>query len=106
MLVTELSTASVAAPERFDQFVETTDRSHMPNRMRSDDQDDFRARIRRLDLGELQVSTMSFPHLEITRTAKLIRQSDPEAYLFNYWLRQDGALSLQPPLPWSCPRIW
>ncbi len=94
MLVTEFSTEGVVASERFDLFVETTDRSHMPNRMRSDDQDDFRARIQSLDLGELQVSTMSFSHLEITRTAKLIRQFDPEAYLFNYWLRQEGALSL------------
>ncbi|MGW4022112.1 AraC-like ligand-binding domain-containing protein [Streptomyces sp. NPDC005009] len=94
MLVTEFSTESVAAPERFDLFVETTDRSHMPNRLRSEDQNDFRARIRSLDLGELQVSTMSFSHLEITRTARLIRQSDPEAYQINYFVRQEGVLSL------------
>jgi AraC-like DNA-binding protein len=93
MRVTEFSTEVVAAPERFDLFVETTDCSHMPNRLRSDDQDDFRARMRSLDLGELRVSTMSLSHLEITRTAKLIRQSDPEAYQINYFIRQEGALS-------------
>ncbi|MEV0123257.1 helix-turn-helix domain-containing protein [Streptomyces sp. NPDC050703] len=93
MLVTEFSTEVVAAPERFDLFTDITDRSHMRNRLRSDDQDDFRARMRVLDLGDVQVSTMSVPHLEITRTAKLIRQSDPEAYQINYFLRQEGALS-------------
>ncbi|MGW7521824.1 AraC-like ligand-binding domain-containing protein, partial [Streptomyces sp. NPDC054796] len=92
--MTEFSTESVAAPERFDLFVETTDRSHMPNRLRSDDQDDFRARMRNLDLGEVQISTLSFSHLEITRPAKLIRQSDPEAYQINFFLRQEGILSL------------
>ncbi|MGV9757034.1 AraC-like ligand-binding domain-containing protein [Streptomyces tricolor] len=94
MLVSSFSTEVVAAPERFELFTEITDRSHMPNRLRSSHQDDFRARMRVLDLGELQVSTMSFPHLEITRTAKLIRQSDPEAYQINYFLGEEGVLSL------------
>ncbi|MGW1194202.1 AraC-like ligand-binding domain-containing protein [Streptomyces sp. NPDC002559] len=93
MLVTAFSTEVVAAPERFELFTEITDRSHMINRLRSNDQDDFRARMRVLDLGELQVSTMHFPHLEITRTAKLIRQSDPEAYQINYFLHQEGVFS-------------
>ncbi|MFF2183744.1 hypothetical protein [Streptomyces sp. NPDC058155] len=83
----------MAAPERFELFSEITDSSHMHNRLRSNAQDDFRARIRVLDLGELQVSTMHFPHLEITRTAKLVRQSDPEAYQINYFLHQEGVLS-------------
>ncbi|GAB7028811.1 helix-turn-helix domain-containing protein [Streptomyces sp. NPDC021749] len=94
MLVRELSTDVVEAPERFELFTEFTERSHMPNRLRSNAQDDFRAKIRVLDLGELQVSTMSFPHLEIARTAKVIRQSDPEAYQINYFLRAEGVLSL------------
>ncbi|MBU3866254.1 helix-turn-helix domain-containing protein [Streptomyces sp. 4503] len=93
MLVTEFSTEVVAAPERFELFAETTGRSHMRNRLRSNDQDDFRAKMRVLDLGELQVSTMSFSHLEVARTVRLIRQSDPEAYLINYFLRDEGVLS-------------
>ncbi|MFE5118285.1 helix-turn-helix domain-containing protein [Streptomyces sp. NPDC056669] len=93
MLVTEFSTEVVAAPERFELFAETTGRSHMRSRLRSDDQDDFRAKMRVLDLGELQISAMSFSHLEIARTARLIRQSDPEVYLINYFLRDEGVLS-------------
>ncbi|WBB62917.1 helix-turn-helix domain-containing protein [Streptomyces sp. WMMC500] len=94
MLVTEFSTEAVTASERFDLFADITSRSHMPSRLRSDRQDDFRARMRTLDVGELQLSTMSFPHLEIVRTPKSIRQGDPEAYQVNYFLRQEGVLSL------------
>ncbi|MDW6066096.1 helix-turn-helix domain-containing protein [Streptomyces sp. FXJ1.4098] len=94
MLVTEFSTEVVAPPERFELFSEVTARSHVPNRLRSNDRDDFRANMRVLHLGELEVSTMSFSHLEIVRTAKLIRQYDPDAYQINYLLGQEGALSL------------
>ncbi|GHH71718.1 AraC family transcriptional regulator [Streptomyces sulfonofaciens] len=94
MLVTEFSTDVVAALERFALWEEATARSHMRNLMRSNDQDDFRARMRGLDLGEVQVSALAYPHLGIMRTAKLIRQSDPEVYLINYFLAGDGAISL------------
>ncbi|WP_445519547.1 AraC-like ligand-binding domain-containing protein [Streptomyces sp. NEAU-174] len=62
--------------------------------MRSNDHDDFRAKIRVLDLGEVQLSAVAFPHLEITRTAKMIRQSDPEVYQISYILGGKGALSM------------
>ncbi|MFJ6662228.1 helix-turn-helix domain-containing protein [Streptomyces sp. NPDC091377] len=94
MLVTEFSTESVAAPERFELFTEFTSRSHTVNRLRSNNQDDFRSSIRTLALGELQISNMRLPHLEITRTAKLVRQSDPEVYQFNYFLGQAARLSV------------
>lgn len=94
MLVTEFSTEIVAASERFELFTEITNNSHMPNRLRSDHQGDFLARMRTLQLGELQVSTMSIPHLEIVRTAKAIRQHDPEAYQICYFLHQEGTFSL------------
>src|SRR5690242_5646546 len=83
MLVTEFGTEVVAAPERFGPFSEVTPQSHVPNRLRSNDRDDFRANMRVLHLGELEVSAMSFSHLEIVRMAKLIRQYDPDAYYIN-----------------------
>jgi AraC-like DNA-binding protein len=94
MLVTEFSTEVVAAPERFALWDEATAQSHMCNRLRSDDHDDFRARMRVLDLGEVQVSALAYPHLEVVRTAELIRRSDPEVYQINYFLGGKGALSL------------
>ncbi|MFE5872539.1 helix-turn-helix domain-containing protein [Streptomyces roseifaciens] len=93
MLVTEFSTEAVAAPERFALFEEVSAGSHLRNRLRSNDRKDFRARIRLLDLGELQVSALSFPHLEIARTAKTIRQSDPEVYMINYMFAGDWAFA-------------
>ncbi|MFE3202476.1 AraC family transcriptional regulator [Embleya sp. NPDC059237] len=94
MLVTEFSTGVVEAPERFALWQEVTERSHMRNGLRSDDHDDFRARMRGLDLGEVQVSALAFPHLEVVRTAKLIRQSDPEVYQINCFLGGRGIVSV------------
>lgn len=94
MLVTEFSTDAVAASERFALWEEATDQSHMRNRLRSNDHDNFRARMRGLGLGEVQVAALAYPHLEITRTAKLIRQSDPEVYQINYFLGGQGSVSL------------
>lgn len=93
MLVTEFSTGVVEAPERFALWEAATEQSHMRNRLRSEDQDDFRARMRGLDLGEVQVASLAYPHLEIARTEKLIRRSDPEAYQINYFLGGAGAVS-------------
>ena len=93
MLVTEFSTDIVEAPERFALWEETTTQSHMRNRLHSDDREDFRARMRVLDFGEMQVSALAYSHLGIARTAKLIRQSDPEAYLINFFLGGEGLVS-------------
>ncbi|MFE9024332.1 helix-turn-helix domain-containing protein [Streptomyces sp. NPDC007808] len=93
MLVTEFSTEVVAAPERFARFEEVTAGTHLRNRLRSNDWKDFHAKVRVLDLGDLQVSAQAFPHLEVARTTKMIRQSDPEVYMINYILDGEGALS-------------
>ncbi|MFK0115448.1 helix-turn-helix domain-containing protein [Streptomyces sp. NPDC090994] len=94
MLVTEFSTETVAAPERFALWEETTARSHLRNLMRSDDQDDFRARMLLLDLGDVQVSGLAYPHLGIARTARLVRQSDPEMYQVNCFIDGHGTVRL------------
>ncbi|MBI0314112.1 helix-turn-helix domain-containing protein [Streptomyces javensis] len=93
MLVTEFSTEVVAAPERFALFEEIAADSHLRTRLRSNDMDDFRAKMQVLELGELQVSALSFPYMEIARTAKVIRQSDPEVYMINYMVGGGGAFS-------------
>ncbi|WP_322620770.1 AraC family transcriptional regulator [Streptomyces acidicola] len=83
----------MSAPERPALFEEITAGSYIRNRLRSNDREDFRAKVRALDLGELQVSALSFPHLEIARTARIIRQSDPEVYMINYHLGGEGSFS-------------
>ncbi len=94
IVVTEFNTEAVAPPERFALWEHFTAQSHMRNRLRSDDQGDFRARMRVADLGEIQVSILAYPHLEVLRTAELIVRSDPEVYQINYFLAGEGTLSL------------
>ncbi|WP_225080783.1 helix-turn-helix domain-containing protein [Streptomyces sp. CoT10] len=94
MLVTEFTTEVVEAPERFALWEETTSQSHMRNRLHSDEHEDFLAKMRVLDLGEVQTSALAYSHLEIARTAKLIRQSDPDVYLINYFLGGEGIVSI------------
>ncbi|MEU4683475.1 helix-turn-helix domain-containing protein [Streptomyces xinghaiensis] len=90
MSVTEFSTESVAAPERFALFEEAAARSHLLNRIHSDQHEDFRARMRILHLNDLQLSALAYPQIQVVRTAKLIRQSDPEVYQVNCVINGTG----------------
>ncbi|MFI1583955.1 helix-turn-helix domain-containing protein [Embleya sp. NPDC020630] len=94
MLVTEFSTDVVAAPDRFALWEEAAEQSHIRNRLHSNDRDDFRAGMRALDLTELGVAALAYSHLEVARTPRLIRQSDPEVYQINYFLGGHGAVSV------------
>lgn len=93
MLVTEFSTGDVAPRDRFASFEAFATQSHIRTVLRSNQQDDFRARMRVLELGELQVSALTYPHLEVVRTPKLIRQGDPEVYEINSVLAVSGRMS-------------
>lgn len=93
MLLSELSTETVAARERFALWAEASLRSHTLSRLRSDHADDFRAHLRTVDMGDSQISALSFPSLETVRTPKLIRQNDPEVYLVNCVLKGMGQVS-------------
>lgn len=93
MLVTEFSTESLPPEDRFASWVELGARSLTPMFVRSDAEDDFRASMRLLALGDVQVSVLAFPSLQVHRNAKLIRQSDPEAYQVNVVFGGDSAAS-------------
>ncbi|MEV5084529.1 helix-turn-helix domain-containing protein [Streptomyces sp. NPDC056159] len=94
MLVRDLSTEVVAAKERFALWEEFSQESHMPNLLRSEHQDDFRAAMRVVGLGGVQVSVSSFPHLEVVRTPKLVRRCDPEMYQVDCVLSGEIVLEL------------
>lgn len=94
MLVSNFSTEMVAAQDRFALWEEFATQSHMRNWMRSEHEDNFRATMRVLDMGDAQISTMTFPSLEVVRTPKLIRQqSDREFYQVNCVLAGAGGAS-------------
>ncbi|MFI9240589.1 hypothetical protein [Streptomyces sp. NPDC053079] len=83
----------MCAPEPFALFEEFAAGSHMRNWMRSERRDDFRARMRSLSLGGVQLSLMDVPHLEVVRTPKLIRPSDGEAHQVLGMIHGTGGLS-------------
>ncbi|MGX1755823.1 AraC-like ligand-binding domain-containing protein [Streptomyces lydicus] len=73
-------TEALPAADRFDYWVELLARTHAPMEPRSDHTDGFRATQRVLDLGDVTVWSATYQPLDLRRTPKLIRQSDPEAY--------------------------
>lgn len=94
MLVRDLSTEVVAAKERFALWEEFSHESYLPYLLRSEHQDNFRAAMRVVGLGGVQVSVSSFPHMEVVRTPKLVRRCDPEMYQVDCVLSGEAALTL------------
>ncbi|MEU1192038.1 helix-turn-helix domain-containing protein [Streptomyces sp. NPDC005859] len=64
-----------------------------PTEITSDHADDFRACVRQLDLGAVQVSVLSYPSLRSRRTSALVRRSDPELYHLALTLRGRQSIS-------------
>jgi AraC-like DNA-binding protein len=96
MQVATFNTEDYPAAERFPRWLEIISQTVSPVCARTDHPDDFRARIRMVDLRICQLSLMSFPSLDVYRTGRLIHSSDPEIYLVALNLRgaaeitQDG----------------
>lgn len=93
MLVKEYRTDAVPAGERWDLWQDIAARTHMPNLLRSEQDGDFRAVMRVLALGEVQVAELSFPHLESVRTPRAIRRFDPEVYQINCQFTGTGGVA-------------
>ncbi|MFI6283374.1 helix-turn-helix domain-containing protein [Streptomyces sp. NPDC051018] len=91
--MTEFRTDALDAPERrVDQFEKAAGQWHVPNRFRSEESD-FEARMRVLSLGDLQVSTLTYPSLDVARTPRLIRQADPEVFHILYMVKGRADIS-------------
>src|SRR6266545_2562119 len=78
--------------ERFAVWRDMALANYAPVEFHTDHADDFRATWRLVDLGPVQVSTSDSSPLRVHRSAKLVRQSDPEVYLLS--LVQRGTLSI------------
>ena len=66
--------------DRFTWWREMACQAHAPTLVRSDHEADFRATLRVLDFGAMQISSLTHPSMRVRRTWKTIRQSDPEMY--------------------------
>jgi AraC-like DNA-binding protein len=73
--------------DRFTWWREMACQAHVPTMVRSDREADFRATLRVLDFGAIQVSSLAHPSLRVQRTWKAIRQSDPGMYCLALPLR-------------------
>ncbi|MEU3983376.1 helix-turn-helix domain-containing protein [Streptomyces sp. NPDC026672] len=80
MLTTVLDTAHLPPVDRTAAWSEATRQSLLPTRINFLDPDRVQARIETMALGPVQLSLMSYTPLSSQRTARLIRQSDPEMY--------------------------
>ncbi|MET8320344.1 helix-turn-helix domain-containing protein [Micromonospora sp. NPDC005189] len=76
-----VDTTVLPPSERFGMWLDLVARTSAPMRIWSAHADDFTARADFVDLGPIQLINYHYPSLEATRTAKLIRQSDPELYM-------------------------
>jgi AraC-like DNA-binding protein len=74
----EMSTDDLPARERFGFWRELTGQMLAPVEVRSDHADDFLASARLVQLGNVQMSLVRCPSYTARRTARGIRQSDPE----------------------------
>jgi AraC-like DNA-binding protein len=84
--VAQFRTADLPPGDRFPAWYELTSKAHVSTAISTDNGDDFAATLSLLDLGTVQVSTLTYPPLRAIRTAKLIRRSDPGLYLVSLTL--------------------
>ncbi|KOG88726.1 AraC-like ligand-binding domain-containing protein [Streptomyces varsoviensis] len=84
---TVLRTDDLPAAERFPFWLDTIRRTMSPYEIRTDRTDDFQARLRTVQLGPVQAAGLAQQELKASRTAKHIRQSDPEHFQLGVNLR-------------------
>ncbi|QJS99186.1 helix-turn-helix domain-containing protein [Streptomyces asoensis] len=93
MIETVLRSEDLPVADRFEWWQELTSHTLTPTEITSDHADDFRACVRLLDLGAVQVSVLSYPSLRSRRTPALVRRSDPELYHLALTLRGRQSIS-------------
>ncbi|MDX3455343.1 helix-turn-helix domain-containing protein [Streptomyces sp. ME02-8801-2C] len=91
MIGTVFRTADVPAGDRFDYWQELVGRTRS-SALVSEHAAEFWAEQRLLELGPVIVSQLSFKPTRYRRTAKMVRQADPEFY--HLTLLMDGGLAL------------
>lgn len=88
-----IDTAWLPPAERFDFWQELVARESVPARISSEHADDFTASARAVDLGVVRLGVWRYPSLELARTPRMIRSSDPELYQLALPLSGHGVMS-------------
>ncbi|WP_327233340.1 helix-turn-helix domain-containing protein [Streptomyces sp. NBC_01317] len=92
MIESVFSTETLPKADRWAAWYDMASREFMTSELSSQSRDDFHGNVRLVDLGAAQVSTVTYNPLRLTRTPKMIRQSDPELYQLSLALRGTFAL--------------
>ncbi|WP_328334056.1 MULTISPECIES: helix-turn-helix domain-containing protein [unclassified Streptomyces] len=77
---TLFDSAALPAAQRSEAWLETTSKALLTTQVEISDSATFQARLRAMNVGAAQMSSMSYGPLLSRRTPRLIRQSDPEQY--------------------------
>src|SRR4051812_31754541 len=93
MNITEIRTDHLAPQDRFPCWLELATRMYVPSRISCDDTADFRALARVVDMGAVQISELTVSTVDVERTAKMVRQFDPEVYQLHLISSGDGHLA-------------
>lgn len=93
MIEAVLRSEDLPIADRFEWWRELTARSLLPTVVTSDHAHDFRATIRQLEVGAMQMSIVSYPSLRVRRLPALVRCSDPELYQLTVTLRGTQGIS-------------
>jgi AraC-like DNA-binding protein len=75
-----VDTAALPAAERFDFWADLVARETAPQRIHSPDAGAFNGWAQFIELGPLRLTSFRYSSLDIQRTARLIRRSDPELF--------------------------
>ncbi|MFF2021596.1 helix-turn-helix domain-containing protein [Streptomyces sp. NPDC058171] len=78
MIETVFRSEDVPAEDRFEAWRELVQRAHAPVELESEHREDFQATLRLLEFGGLTVWPSRYQPARFVRTARLVRQSDPE----------------------------
>lgn len=78
MLETVFRTEDLPVEDRFDTWYQMIRNAILPATIRAEETKDFLATTRLLDLGAVQVYSMTVPAVLVNRPWRLVRQSDPE----------------------------
>lgn len=85
-----LRTMDLPAGDRFEAWVQRMGGTHAPMQLSSDHTPDYHGHQRVIELGDVTVWPATFDPLVFRRTAKLVRQSDPEVYHLSLLLKGEG----------------
>ncbi|MEU6413114.1 helix-turn-helix domain-containing protein [Microbispora sp. NPDC046933] len=91
-VVKRIRTAKLDPQDRFDYWFEVIAQAHAPAWVSSRQPGEFLASLELLDLGQVQITKMRHPPLTADRTARQIRQCDPEVIQLNLLMDHEATV--------------